>query len=1762
MGNASLRQTTGNQYITQDLRNYFQNDLPKFILQAKIGNGKFMKTFIMRVDSVPLIVKVYMKLNEEDLLIPTANLTVIWKTLSPAKYPNLLPYQMWVKSSSRIKSAASPVYLIRQFFHANLYDRLSTRPFLNELEKLWILFQLFKCLEICHSHSIVHGDIKPENVMCTTSNWVVLTDFSPFKPAFIPNDDPTDFQYYFDCMGRHRCYLAPERFDRGAGTILQQVPDLRQASRQGQGQGPSAGRRPADSASNSLTQEMDVFALGCLMAEVFLDGVPLLDLPGMLRYVDSKLSRLDQEDSPAKSLLTRIQNVHVRNVIIDMTQKDPSKRLSITEYLQVLQGNTSIDTDPHSTGAPPTSALPPPPQSASGASGDQLTNPLGGFHPYFGSSLYPLFLKMHWNGVSPDERINIICQSYSEFMRSITGIDDIVGTEFFTVALQSTSASLDAAQGTAPLSSADPRDPLLLLAADKTVVGGVADIPSQCGDTPEPAKSILDSHAAFLQSGSRQAARERTIKRADGTFGKYTKALLCDDEQCVETAKVSLEKLSTADLLRRSEELIRDIEEQGTVSPAKSYVRTAHDLVEAATTAQYGEEDILKAPVSKGGFNDPSRVGERSVHEGLVIVVDLLFSNFRHLRYPQSKLISLMLLVRVGRHCSDAVLLQRIVPLLIAGLEDQTASVRAMSVRSLRHLLVIVRQFSSLEANIFPLYIFPALTRMAKDPEPVVRIAFAESIGSFAETAKRFLDSAHLAALNKAMADAGAAAGASGASAAVALQFPYDQKLEAIKDQVSRWIRDLIVESAGAGAGVMASSMQGGGQASEARRSSTVKRILLMDIMRLCEFFGQESTMDKLLTQLLTFLNDQDWELRHAFCAKIPSVCAFLGPTVTAECILPCVENAIYDVEEKVVLCALHSLTSLVELQLLSNFCIVDFVEKVKCLLLHPSEFLRLSAVSFLSTAASALGQVDAAVFVLPLIRETLRFDLSGLELTTELLQHALAPAITRRGYRTALLERLSSIASMYRQTWEEGEEGGDSDKFLTSSMSPVAGTFAAEDDASKLQIIHKYLDLAAREINTKTLQWRNGMASANHVNSKVGMGPVSNVRGDKATSLFSNSLLDLTALSMPEHGVQSLLVPHQKYGIFLYRALTESMRRADVYLDLDSSKNNDKFRRLFGLVVRQGEAARALVGGGGGWEPNLGDAGGSEAYGDSQSGGSLSMASRGGLPAYSESIGLLRRIKALDIPPLPPDTGILIQPTADNRVYSSYTDVLDTSCSLDAVAAAGAAGPRLPTSSQPAWRPKEGVLLTTLREHSGAVNRLVVSPDQAFFASASADTTVKIWPTRQLDRAAVPRSAATYRQHRGAVLDMCAIENSHSVASVSADGSVHVWRVDMVGGGSATGYGANSPVQSGNEAGAANISTGVDGFYDDYSANAGRATVSGSSQLRVIDPREGAAVAVNHFNNDICSMVTYATERGGLHGWDLRAAREAMHLHMRPELGSTTSMTLSPDRNWMCLGTSEGFVSLFDIRYNVPCKLWRHSSASTIHRLACCKTPRGALGLGVAGSTIPVQSEGAFLFVAAGQNEAAVWGIPEGGECCKCFRSVPLDVSRGPVAPLPTLTEVALPRHPSASIRFQGALGRNHSDSHSVRAIVGRISTSNTSYLVTAGTDRSIRFWDFSAPSRCFTLSGLEAAQPKAIFDAPKINAEGGGTGKLFVCYVAATPSADKILQSHLPIREGRGVVLPSVNTKDAVLDLKTLELPLRLVVSGGRDGEIKLWK
>ncbi|KAK4471256.1 hypothetical protein MN116_004701 [Schistosoma mekongi] len=116
--------------------------------------------------------------------------------------------------------------LIRDFIDQSLADRLCTRPFLCIEDKRWIAYQLLCAVDQLHSSStkvysknsrsnypcLCHGDIKAENVLITSWGWVLLADPAPFKPVWLPSDNPSEFTHFFDSSRRRVCYLAPERF--------------------------------------------------------------------------------------------------------------------------------------------------------------------------------------------------------------------------------------------------------------------------------------------------------------------------------------------------------------------------------------------------------------------------------------------------------------------------------------------------------------------------------------------------------------------------------------------------------------------------------------------------------------------------------------------------------------------------------------------------------------------------------------------------------------------------------------------------------------------------------------------------------------------------------------------------------------------------------------------------------------------------------------------------------------------------------------------------------------------------------------------------------------------------------------------------------------------------------------------------------------------------------------------------------------------------------------------------------------------------------------------------------------------------------------------------------------------------------------------------------------------------------------------------------------------------------------------------------------
>jgi phosphoinositide-3-kinase regulatory subunit 4 len=187
------------------------------------------------------------------------------------------------------------------------------------------------------NRSLSHGDIKSENVLVTSWNWVYLCDFaSSYKPTWLPLDDPADFSFYFDVAGRRACYVAPERFyaqgegakekERRRGTAVDEV--------EGYGYG---GKR-----EGKVTEAMDVFSAGCVIAEIFLEGT-LFTLSQLFKYregeykVDAALSIIEDKGVQVNGILFDLKKrLHTNHLLGPYQTNDTHRSFQPTDVRHAL----------------------------------------------------------------------------------------------------------------------------------------------------------------------------------------------------------------------------------------------------------------------------------------------------------------------------------------------------------------------------------------------------------------------------------------------------------------------------------------------------------------------------------------------------------------------------------------------------------------------------------------------------------------------------------------------------------------------------------------------------------------------------------------------------------------------------------------------------------------------------------------------------------------------------------------------------------------------------------------------------------------------------------------------------------------------------------------------------------------------------------------------------------------------------------------------------------------------------------------------------------------------------------------------------------------------------------------------------------------------------------------------------------------------------------------------------------------------------------
>uniref|UniRef100_A0A8C1IPW7 non-specific serine/threonine protein kinase n=1 Tax=Cyprinus carpio TaxID=7962 RepID=A0A8C1IPW7_CYPCA len=1175
MGN-QLAGIAPSQILSVD--SYF-SDIHDYEYDKSLGSTRFFKVARAKHREGLVVVKVFA------IQDPSLPLTSYKQELEELKIrlhscQNCLPFQ---KATLTEKAAI----LFRQYVRDNLYDRISTRPFLNNVEKKWIAFQLLNAVDQAHKSGVRHGDIKTENVMVTSWNWVLLTDFASFKPTYLPEDNPADFNYFFDTSRRRTCYIAPERFVDGSmfATESDQTTPL------------------VDLSSNSqrtrgeLKQPMDIFSAGCVIAELFTEGVPLFDLSQLLAYRKGLFQ--------TEQVLMKIEDHSIRELVAQMVQREPEKRLTAEEYLKQQRG-----------------------------------------------------------------------------------------------------------------------------------------------------KAFPEIFYTFLQPYMAQFAKE-TFQSADERVLVIRKNL---------------------------ENILNNLCSVGQMGKSEKQEKASQEL-------------------------------SSSKEQGLVVLVSVITSCLQTLRFCDSKLAALELILHLAGRLNVEIVLDRITPYLLHFCNDSMPRVRAEAVRTLTKVLALVKEVPRNDVNIYPEYILPGIAHLAQDEATIVRLAYAENIAHLAETALRFLELVQENNLSSEQ-------DINGEDTEDTLQpnENYDSELQALHEMVQQKVVTLLSDP-----------------------ENIVKQTLMENgITRLCVFFGRQKANDVLLSHMITFLNDKnDWHLRGAFFDSIVGVAAYVG-WQSSSILKPLLQQGLSDVEEFVIYKALNALTCMCQLGLLQKPHIYEFVSDIAPFLCHPNLWIRYGAVGFITVVAQHLNIADIYCKLMPHLNPFITQPIIQIDKEIVLLS-VLKEPVSRSIFDYAL--RSKDIGSLFRHLLLRQKKRNGS-----IPECPVP------EDPAIAQLLKKLLSQGMTEAEEdKLLALKDFMLKSNKAKANI-------IDQSHLSDGAHSGVIDLGTLGITGRQVD-LIKPKQESEDKRDFIPSASARK---HMKQDSNLN-EEWKSMFG---------------------------------------SLDPPSLAQTPSTIPEGGAMQPRKTTALPNIQVVQSVTGASTYQRRITTCKAELQQLvqqkreQCNAERMAkqmmesAEWESRPPLP-----GWHPK-GLLVAHLHEHKSAVNRIRVSDEHSIFATCSNDGTVKIWDSQKMEgKTTTTRSVLTYSRIGGHVKTLTFCQGSHYLAVASDNGSIQLLAVE-----------ANKPPKS---------------------------PKFQPCQTRFLDPKdEGCAVDVHHFNSGAQTVLAYATVNGFLVGWDLRSNTNAWTLRHDLRLGLITSFAVDMHQCWLCVGTSNGTMACWDMRFQLPISSHSHPARARIRRL------------------------------------------------------------------------------------------------------------------------------------------------------------------------------------------------------------------------------------
>ena len=1167
-----------------------------------------------------------------------------------------------------------------------------------------------------------------------------------------------------------------------------------------------------------------------------------------------------------------------------------------------------------------------------------------------------------------------------------------------------------------------------------------------------------------------------------------------------------------------------------------------------------------------------------SADDGTLIFLTLVVSSLRNTSHAAARVKACDILLAFAERLTDEAKLDRVLPYLVALLKDKSDVVVVSAIRSIAQLLDLVKVITPVNSQIFLDYIMPRMEPLLLDTQgtsgPIVRANYASSLGKLAITADRFL--AMAATLrgdgSLAIADPEIEPGHEPEAAFAGL---FDNARYELTGMFEIHNKTLIEDS-----------------------DPFVRRAFLSSVPDLCIFFGAAQANDIILTHLNTYLNDRDWMLKCAFFDTIVGISAFLGSNTLEKFILPLMVQAITDPEEHVVQGALHSLAELANLGLLTKPTYLELVGIIARFTMHPNIWVRESAAEFIAAGMRFLSPAYLRIQVLPQLVPYLRPNR--------------IPVFSELGLLDALQKPLSRSVFDQALLWATKTDRGNFWKPFRKLRDAVSGPMSSKPDsnpqvlvkASKNEEDEQWLNklrnlglapedepklLALREFIWRLSQLKGRDSAAQDTTAAAALNTIIPLR--------SLGVMPQTVLFDEEAAAPPLISPEQDANA--PRTIKDALLDASMSIDdpvgkkrraalnthrsrlgsrdnmspmsVDSRRPLDDERASSPRDDGSRDASRRT-------SVAHGKSATLSPLDDDASVQDAPYAARRGLRHQSSAMNLMNRKDSgktgaetgttetnafgeVEAPFSQAPTRIASHTDTESAVAAymktrrqanhTYTgndpnilkmldamyvdnyphDIFDYGPLVTPIRRQRA---NRSAASQPAddeaWKPSGG-LVATFAEHVGAINRVVVSPDHQFFITGGDDGCVKVWDTTRLERNTTHRSRLTHKHAPGArVVALCFIENTHTFVSCASDGTVHVVKVDSLLGSREFRY-------------------------------------TRLRLLREYQLGDGEfAVWCEHFKQDANSVLILATDKSVIRGIDLRTMTLLYKLENPVHHGTPTCFCVDRKRNWLCVGTSHGVLDLWDLRFKMRLKSWGVPGKGSIYRLSIHPTKGRGKWVCVAGGT--------------GQGEVTVWDL-ERTLCREIYRvggnkegpkgyeawDVDEDRPEGMLGRFATNIEPAATGNADRGVRAM-AVGTGPTDEQ--REV-------RHAFLITAGSDKKLRFWDLARIENSVVVSGLLPDEGRPTFTAshptpsmtlnterwPKqvggplsaaAAANGGSLGTRGRAGTSPRPARttvislqqQQLLRSHL----------------DAVVDVAMLESPFMMSVSVDRSGVVFVFK